>query len=52
MNKFSDKKTEEEVKGQKVIQWTPFPTLPKNVIDFSKIEGASQKMTTLKIFPV
>lgn len=46
------KKTEEEKIGSKVIQWTPFPTPPKNLIDFTKLETASQKMTTFKIFPV
>jgi len=53
LNKLSgNKKTEEEKIGSKVIQWTPFPTPPKNLIDFSKLESASQKMTTFKIFPV
>lgn len=46
------KKTDEEKKGSKVIQWTPFTTPPKNLIDYSKIETASQKMTAAKIFPV
>jgi len=47
-----NKKTEEGKIGSKIVQWTPFPTPPKNLIDFSKLESASQKMTTFKIFPV
>jgi hypothetical protein len=47
-----NKKTEEEKIGSKIVQWTPFPTPPKNLIDFSKLESASQKMTSFKIFPV
>lgn len=46
------KKTDEEKKGSKVIQWTAFPIPSKNLIDYSKIETASQKMTAAKIFPV
>lgn len=46
------KKKTDEKKGPKVIQWTPFPTPPKNLIDYSKIDTASQKMTAAKIFPV
>ena len=49
---MTKKKTDEEKKGSKVIQWTPFPIPPKNLVDYSKIETASQKMTAAKIFPV
>ena len=49
---MTKKKTDEEKKGSKVIQWTPFPIPPKNLVDYTKIETASQKMTAAKIFPV
>jgi len=53
INKLSgNKKKEEEKIGSKIIQWTPFPNPLKNLVDFSKLESASQKMTTFKIFPV
>jgi hypothetical protein len=49
---MTKKKTDEDKKGSKVIQWTPFPPPPKNLIDYTKVETASQKMTAAKIFPV
>ena len=49
---MTKKHTTEEKKGSKVIQWTPFPVPPKIMIDYTKIETASQKMTAAKIFPV
>ena len=49
---MTHKKTDEEKRGPKVIQWTQFTIPPKNLIDYSKIETASQKMTAAKIFPV
>jgi hypothetical protein len=49
---MTKKPTTEEKKGSKVIQWTPFPIPTKNLIDYSKIETASQKMAAAKIFPV
>jgi hypothetical protein len=52
IQQMTKKSTTEEKKGSKVIQWTPFPIPPKNLIDYSKIETASQKMTAAKIFPV
>ena len=43
---------DEEKVGNKLIKWTPFPIPPKNLIDFSKIETASLRMTPYLSFPV
>jgi hypothetical protein len=47
-----DKKGEEEKIGSKIIKWTPYPTPPKNTIDYSQIDQASINMKLSKIFPV
>lgn len=54
MNQLSEKKNgvEEEKHGSKIIKWTPFPTPPKNNVDYSKVDQASIRMTLFKIYPV
>ncbi|MCQ2817169.1 MAG: hypothetical protein MJ252_07880 [archaeon] len=41
----------EELKGNKIISWTPFPNPPTDLPDFSAINPPSNRMTVFKSFP-
>ena len=41
----------EELKGNKIIHWTPFPLPPREIPNFSNVAQANSRMNILKSFP-
>ena len=51
LKELKDKSLMKELKGNKIIHWTPFPLPPREIPNFSNVAQANSRMNILKSFP-